>query len=510
MALNLSRIVERHAQFTPHQVALLWHGQDIDYRGLWQQVDASTSALLAAGVRYGDRLAWLGLNDPRLLVTLFALARIGAILLPLNYRLAAAEHNQILTHAGARWLMADAHYGDAAQSLAHGAVWQLLPTPPWPVPPVQHPSAPDASLLRGDDATPVLLVYTSGTSGRPKGVVHTQAGMLWNCVNAAHAQALSSDDRVLTVLPLFHVGGLCIQTLPALHAGATVRLHRRFDAGAWIADVKAWQPHLSLLVPATMRAVVEHPDWASADLSSLRMVIAGSSVVPRVLIDDFHARGLPVGQVYGATETGPVSIYLRRDDAMRVPGAAGRAGLHVQVRLVDSNGCDVAAGAVGEIWIKAPNLMQGYWQDPDHPSFQQGWFRSNDLARQDADGFYWVVGRSTDMIISGGENIDPTEIENLLAASADIAEVAVVGMKDPTWGEVAVAVVVPVAGAQLTEKGVLKRLEGQIARFKMPRRVVFRNALPKTALGKVQKLILLAALDDSDGDAIGGAYPPST
>ena len=509
MALNLSRIVERHAQFSPHQVALHWHGQDTDYQALWQQVEASTSALLAAGVRHGDRLAWLGLNDPRMLVTLFALARIGAILLPLNYRLAAAEHRQILTHAGARWLLADAHYGEAAQSLAQGVAWQSLPTPPWPMPAAQRPSAPDAALLCGDDDAPVLLVYTSGTSGQPKGAVHTQAGLVWNCVNAAHAQELSAQDRVLTVLPLFHVGGLCIQTLPALHAGATVRLHRRFDAAAWIADVQAWRPQLSVMVPATMRTVLEHPDWGAADLSSLRMVVAGSSVVPRGLIDGFHARDIPVGQVYGATETGPVSIYLRRGDAMRVPGAAGRAGLHVQVRLVDAAGCDVAAGAVGEIWIRAPNLMRGYWQEPEHPSFQQGWFHSGDLARQDADGFYWVVGRSTDMIISGGENIYPAEIENLLAASADIAEVAVVGQKDPAWGEVAVAVVVPVAGAHPTEHDVLQLLEGRIARFKMPRRVVFRSALPKTALGKVQKQLLLAVLDDSGGDAIPDASRPS-
>ncbi len=508
MALNLSRIVERHAQFTPQRVAIHCHGQDIDYRGLWQQVDTSTGALLAAGVRRGDRLAWLGLNDPRMLVTLFALARIGAILLPLNYRLAAAEHRQILTHAGARWLMADTHYTDAAQALARHAAWELLPTPATPMPIAQQPGTCDASLLHGDDDAPVLLVYTSGTSGQPKGAVHTQAGLLWNCVNAAHAQDLSSDDRVLTVLPLFHVGGLCIQTLPALHAGATVRLHRRFDASAWIADVQGWRPHLSVMVPATMRAVLDHPDWGSANLSSLRMVVAGSSVVPRGLIDDFHARNIPVGQVYGATETGPVSIYLRRDDAMRAPGAAGRAGLHVQVRLVDTHGCDVAASAVCEIWIRAPNLMQGYWQEPDHPSFQQGWFHSGDLARQDADGFYWVVGRSTDLIISGGENIYPAEIENLLAASVDIAEVAVIGMKDPTWGEVAVAVVVPVAGAQLTAHDVLQRLEGHIARFKMPRRIVFRSSLPKTALGKVQKPLLQATLDGG-GDVIADVDPTS-
>ncbi|MEO7939574.1 MAG: AMP-binding protein [Burkholderiaceae bacterium] len=502
--MNLSRIVERHAQFTPCKRALHWHGQDISYPALWQRIDHATSALLQAGVREGERVAWLGLNDPRLLVLLFALARIGAMLLPLNYRLAQAEQQQILAHAGARWIFADEHHGDVVQVLVQGQVAEQLPLQILESAGLQSVVPADPALLCGDDAASVLLVYTSGTSGRPKGAVHTQAGLLWNCVNASHAQELSADDHVLTVLPLFHVGGLCIQTLPALHAGASVTLHRRFEPGLWLRDVQARRPTLSLMVPATLRAAMAHPDWSGCDLSSLRLLVAGSSVVPRDLIDAFHARGIPVGQVYGATETGPVSIYLRRDDAMRVPGSTGKAGLHVRVRLVDVYGRDVTCGEVGEVWIQAPNLMREYWREPDHPSFQQGWFHSGDLARQDADGFYWVVGRSTDMIISGGENIYPAEIENLLVASADIAEVAVMGQKDPTWGEVVVAVVVPARGAQPTVQDVQALLEGRIARFKIPRRVVFLAELPKTALGKIQKPVLLAALNEA-GD--GGPAP---
>jgi fatty-acyl-CoA synthase len=509
MGMNLSRIIERHAQFSPHALAVHWKGQDIGYPQLWHGIEDATAALLRSGVRPGDRVAWLGLNDPRMLVLLFALARIGAMLLPLNYRLAPAEHRQILSHAAAAWLFADEHHADAVAALAEIEGCRQLPMS------VLQPSAAgagaplDSVLLQGDDAAPVLLVYTSGTSGKPKGAVHTQAALLWNCVNATHAQDLCAGDQVLTVLPLFHVGGLCIQTLPALHAGAMVTLHPRFEPGAWLRDVAVRRPTLTVMVPATLRAAAAHPDWAATDLRALRLLVVGSSVVPRDLIDAFHARGVPIGQVYGATETGPVSIYLRREDAMRVPGAAGKAGLHVQVRLVDTEGRDAAAGEVGEIWIRAANLMQGYWQEPDHPSFQHGWFHSGDLARQDADGFYWVVGRSTDMIISGGENIYPAEIENLLVASADIAEVAVVGQKDPTWGEVAVAVVVPVPGARLSAQDVLALLDGRIARFKFPRRVVFRSELPKTALGKVQKPVLLAALGDSGAGATPDVGRPS-
>lgn len=490
--MNLSRIIERHAQFTPRRVALHCDGEDMRYLQLWQHIRAATAVLQSRGVGQGDRVAWLGLNDPAMLVLLFALARIGAMLLPLNYRLAAAEHEAILDDADARVLVHDADHHAQALALADargmcrldGAALMSCAT-------MQADHAVDASASAGVDTSPVLLVYTSGTSGRPKGAVHTQAGLLWNCVNATHAQDLSATDHVLTVLPLFHVGGLCIQTLPTLHAGGCITLHRRFAPGQWLADVQARRPDLSVMVPATLRAVLEHPGFGSADLSSLRMVVAGSSVVPLSLIDAFHARGVPIGQVYGATETGPVSIYLRRDDAMAVPGAAGKAGLHVAVRLVTDAGANAAPGEVGEIWIQAPNLMQGYWQDPANPSFADGWFRSGDLARQDTNGFYWVVGRLRDMIISGGENIYPAEIENLLLAHSDIAEAAVIGQPDARWGEVAVAVIVRKPGATIDEPAVLALLEQHIARFKLPRRVLFRADLPKTALGKVQKAYLL-------------------
>lgn len=488
--MNLSRIVERHAQFAPQQVALHCAGDDVTYPQLWQRVQRGTAALLAAGVLPGDRVAWLGLNDPAMLVLLMALSRIGAILVPLNYRLAPAEHRAILAHAQAGLLVTDDSHRDAADRLAHAGGQRLLAARA-----LDAAQATSADGLQGHDGMPVLLVYTSGTTGQPKGALHTQSGLLWNCINALHANDLTPTDKVLTVLPLFHVGGLCIQTLPALFAGASVTLHARFDPGAWLADVARRRPTLSVMVPATLRAVLEHPRWAATDLSSLRLVVAGSSVVPRALIDGFHARGVAVGQVYGATETGPVSIYLRRDDAFAHPGSAGRAGLHVEVQLRDAAGRQVAADGVGEICIRAPNTMLHYWNDPDNPAFRDGWFHSGDLARTDGDGFYQVVGRSRDMIISGGENIYPAEIENILESCPAIAESAVVGKGDATWGEVAVAIVVRKPGAVLDEAAVLALFDGQLARYKHPRRIVFRDDLPRTALGKVQKPLLRAWLE---------------
>lgn len=286
------------------------------------------------------------------------------------------------------------------------------------------------------------------------------------------------------MLPLFHVGGLCIQTLPALSVGAEVMLHARFDAAAALQCLTQDRPTLTLQVPATMRALVEHPGWASADVSSLRAVWAGSSVLPAHLIEAFHAKGVPVCNVYGSTETGPFSIALPPGQARTHSGSCGwparvSDACQVEVKLAGEK------DAVGELCIRAPNVAECYW--PDLPlKDADGWFHTGDLARRAGDGSYSVVGRAKDMLISGGENIYPAEIENLLAAHPAVSECAVIGMPDAQWGEVVVACVVMRTG-QVDEAALREHLAGQLARYKLPRRWVFLEALPKTALGKVQK-----------------------
>jgi fatty-acyl-CoA synthase len=500
-----------HARATPERLALRCGIGDealqTDYAALWRRIERVGGHLRETWrIAPGDRVACLGLNDELQLALLFACARAGAIFLPLNFRLAVPELAAIVRHAGVRVLWFDAMHRDAARhirdTLEQDAITDLPPPAIAPiegliavpsVKPVDYPEvAPDA---------PVLLAYTSGTTGEPKGALHTQAGLLANAHASWWAHDMTADDHVLSTLPMFHVGGLCIQTLPALLRGASVTLHPRFDPAAWLADVAGRRPTLSLMVPATMRAVQLHPRWAQTDLSSLRGVMAGSSVVPMSAIDAFHARGIPLGQVYGATETGPVSIALRFGEAKAHPGAVGRACPGVDVRLVDTAGNEVPMGTVGEILIRAPNVMREYWHAPGHASFAHGWFRSGDLARLREDGCFEVVGRSKDMIISGGENIYPAEIENALADCPGVLEAAVVGVPDERWGEVPVAVIVPAPSSPslppVTQQTVLDFLATRIARFKLPRRVVIRETLPKSALGKVQKPILIDWLSAS-------------
>ncbi|MEK6245555.1 MAG: AMP-binding protein [Pseudomonadota bacterium] len=463
--MDLSRVIERWAEHFPSKVALHFQGSDITYRQFWDRIEQATRSL---DVAKGDRVAWLGYNSPAMLVLLFALARLGAILVPLNWRLTAAEHRTILEDCTPRWIFCDRDFEVHCRELGIriGSLEERKKNPE----------------LAGADSDDVLIVFTSGTTGKPKGAVLTQSALLWNGFNSIHAHDLSQSDHILTALPMFHVGGLNNQTLPALLAGGTVTLHRRFDPALWLADVAARKPTVSLLVPATLQSVISHPAWAATDLSSLKMLNTGSMVVPDSLMRAFHARGIPVGQIYGCTETAPIATVLLKEDAVRKLGSAGKPALHCEVKLVNS-----------EVWVRGPSVMRGYWNDPEGTAAAltpDGWFKTGDLARVDEEGYYWIMGRSKDVIISGGENIYPAELENVLADCAAIAEAAVIGLDDPKWGETACACIVRRQGNNIEETEILNLFNNRLARFKHPKRVVFLDSLPKNAMGKVQKFEL--------------------
>jgi fatty-acyl-CoA synthase len=456
--MKLSRIAEHWAAQFPSRIALHFQGADITYAQLRDRIDLVARSL---DVSKGDRVAWLGYNSPEMLVLLFALARLGAILVPLNWRLTPAEHKTILADCSPKWLFCDAGF---QRDLGI---------------PIGKYETHDTVKPEGSDDDDVLIVYTSGTTGKPKGAVLRQSALLANNLNSIHAHRLTQSDHILTALPMFHVGGLNNQTLPALHAGGTVTLHRRFDPALWLSDVAARRPTVSLLVPATLQAVISHPAWTATDLSSLRMMNAGSMVVPDSMIRAFHARGIPVGQIYGCTETAPIAIVLLAEDAGRKIGSTGKPAPHCEVKLVE-----------GEILVRGTNVMRCYWNDPAATAAAlsaDGWFSTGDLARVDDEGYYWIMGRSKDVIISGGENIYPAELENVLADCAAITEAAVVGVEDAKWGESALACVVLNENSGFNEKSVLALFEDRLAKYKHPRRVVFLDSLPRNAMGKVQK-----------------------
>ncbi|MGB0630698.1 MAG: class I adenylate-forming enzyme family protein, partial [Alphaproteobacteria bacterium] len=339
---------------------------------------------------------------------------------------------------------------------------------------------------------PLLIVYTSGTTGWPKGAVLTQNALTFNAVNSIAMHDMTSTDVVFTNLPMFHVGGLNIQTTPALHAGATVILHRRFDPDATIRVVNEEKPTLMILVPALMSAVMQHPGWDDLDLSSLRTINTGSTTVPLSLLDAYQDRGVPIIQVYGSTETAPIVIHQRIPDAWTTRGSTGRAALHCDAKIVDPDGNALGPEERGEIVVRGPNIMTEYWNDPDASAevLKDGWFHTGDIGHIDDKGLFYVDDRVKDVIISGSENIYPAELEMVLDQSGDIAEAAVVGRSDPKWGEVPVAVIVPAEGKDLSREDVLALFDGQLARFKHPHDVIFMNALPRNVMGKVLKFEL--------------------
>jgi len=495
--MNLADWIDRHAAFTPDKPALGDADGDLDYRALAARVAQLAGVLRGPlGVAPGDRVAFIGYNCGDLLALLFACARVGAIFLPLNWRLAPPEHHYIVNDCTPRALFVRPEFVadvDAARApLGDLALvgWGAGPAGWHDLAALADAAAPvtgaDASAGYGD---PLLLCYTSGTTGQPKGALLDQNALLFSAFNSAHMHDLTAADRVLTTLPMFHVGGLNILTVPALHAGASVRLHAGFEPGATLETIERERITLTVLVPAQLVALLAHPRWATADLTSLRVISTGSTLVPRPLIEAVHARGVPLIQVYGATETAPIATYLRREEAARKAGSGGLPALHCALRVVDAAGRDVAPGESGELLVKGPNVMTGYWNQPEATAeaLRDGWFHSGDVGHLDADGYLFVDDRKKDLIISGGENVYPAEIENLLAGHPALAEVAVVGRADAQWGEVPVAVVVLRAGSTLDLAALQAFFAGKLARYKHPRDLVVIDALPRNALGKIRK-----------------------
>jgi fatty-acyl-CoA synthase len=493
--LDLSYLIERNAAFTPDKAATIFDGEVLSYADFAVRVEAAARALKAqCNVGRGDRVAILSLNRPDYLVALYACARLGALLVPLNWRLAAAELLFILADASVKVLMLEAAFAEILPALAQtlpetrAVGLDFTPAQGAGFETLLAEAGGDGRNPHTDLSCPLLIVYTSGTTGRPKGAVLRQEALWWNAVMSQHMHGLTSDDHVLTVLPFFHVGGLNIQTTPALHHGATVTIHSRFTPEATLAAFAQQRPTLTVLVPAIIQAVTDHPAWASTDLSSLKAISTGSTIVPPHLIHRIVSRGVPVLQVYGSTETCPIAVYTRLGGDLERTGSTGLPGLCCEAKVIDDAGVEVPPHTAGEIAVRGPNVFFEYWGNEAATSeaLHDGWYRSGDIGSRDADGYFWVHDRKKNMIISGGENIYPAEVERVLLEHPDVAEVGVIGHPDPKWQEVPVAYVIRRANCSVDAEGLKAHALAQLARFKVPREIVFVEELPRTALGKVQ------------------------
>lgn len=498
---NIYSWIEAHERFKPEKIAIVDEQQTYTYAQLAASINTSARMLKhQLRIGRGDRLAYLGLNGIEFISLLFACARLGAIFVPLNWRLETPEYDYILANASPKALIVTSDFNHQVASLNEAYpdcrfVLQGAEQDHWE----SYAVLQDASDVSEDSynthvelQAPLLIVYTSGTTGRPKGAVLTQEAMFYNALNSQHMHDMTSNDTILTVLPMFHVGGLNIQTLPALYVGATVILHQRFDPEKTLAAISEQQPSLTVLVPATLSAILNSPQWHTTSLSSLRSITTGSSLVPAQLIETISSRGLPVQQVYGLTETSPIAVYQTAEQAKGRSHSTGMAALHCHLRIVAADGVESPHGHVGRVLIKGPNILFEYWGNPQATAaaLDNGWFDTGDLGHLDEDGHLVIDDRAKDMIISGGENIYPAELEGHLHNIDGVLEAAVVGRPDAKWGETPVAMVVLEHNSVLDKDTILKSFIGQLARFKHPNEVMFLPKLPRNVMGKVQKFVL--------------------
>ena len=481
---------------TPDKIAVvdLASGRRISYAEFDRRISLLASHLRGTcNVKRGDRVAVLALNTTDTLEVQFACFRIGAVFLPLNNRLTVPELQFIVGDASPVVMIHDSELAETALTVARlcnvSSALQYGPGGSYEgaIAAAKPLAMPEIVTL--DDISTIM--YTSGTTGLPKGAIITHGMTFWNCVNLGGPAFISPSTVLLTVLPLFHTGGLNCYTNPVLHSGGTVLIMRAFDPGIALQLISDPLNGINQFfgVPSIYQFMAQHASFATADFSRLVIGGVGGAPMPVPLLKVWEARGVALQQGYGMTETSPAVLTLDREDAARKAGSSGKPVLHTEVRIVRPDGSDAGVDELGELWVRGPNVTPGYWNRPDAnaSSFTDGWLHTGDATRVDAEGFYYIVDRWKDMYISGGENVYPAEVESVLHQIPAVAEAAIIGIPSEQWGEVGMAIIAVRPGHHLAAEEIHAHCAANLARFKCPRRIEFVDALPRNATGKIHK-----------------------
>ncbi|MDB5682275.1 MAG: O-succinylbenzoic acid--CoA ligase [Sphingomonas bacterium] len=492
--------LKRRAMLEPDAPAVTFGDLTWTYAQFHARAAAIAAALRAGGVGVGDRVGTVAANHRDILATMFAVSALGAILVPLNIRLTAAELSYIMTDADLAAVIADP--GGAAlvaplrQKLSL-KLWLGIDggAPDWtPLDSAIAGAAPSWDLHDGGGDAVAAIVYTSGTTGRPKGAMLTNGNLWANDLNWLLSSGIASSDVALIAAPLFHVGGLFVLTTTTLLTGGHLVLLSGFDAGAAIEAIERHQVTTTFGVPAMMLFMSQHPRFDTANLASMRLYVAGGAPVPEPLLHTYFKRGIPVSQCYGLSEATAATVFLETSRAFVKRGTAGRAGIMAEIKLIDGEGQAISeTDAKGEICVRGGNVSVGYWRNAEATAKAidaDGWLKTGDVGQLDSDGFLTVCDRVKDMIISGGENVYPAEIESVLFEHPAIANVAVIGRPDDRWGERVVAVAVAKDGEAIDLSELQAFCDGRLARYKVPRELHVLDALPLNGSGKVVKTIL--------------------
>ncbi len=497
---NFSAILERNRERWPDREVIAYGDRRIDNRTLFERVNALARGMRELGIGRGAVVALLLYNCPEFLEVTFAVNKLGAVWLPLNYRLAAAEWRYILGHAGAEAIVTEPEFAPSIDAIAeelpalrHRVLVGAGADRPWIafetlVEPYRGERVADAEVEEHDLQR---LMYTSGTTARPKGVMITYGNLLWKNVGHILEFGITSSDRTLVAGPLYHVGGMDLPASAVLYAGGSLVLLRKFEAREALAAIQAEGITNLWLAPAMVNMVLQLPDLEAYDTRSVRFIINGGEKMPVPLIQRV-LRAFPnawFSDAYGLTETVSGDTFMDREHVISKIGSVGKPVVHLAVRVVDEEGQEVLPNQLGEVVLRGPKVFKGYWRDPEATAaaIRDGWFHTGDIGRIDEDGYLYIEDRKKDLIISGGENIASSEVERALYEHPAVVEAAVIGIPDPRWGEVPKAFVVLRSGAEVTTQDLIEHCRQRLARFKVPKQVEFIDALPRNPSGKVLK-----------------------
>lgn len=496
--------LERRDELTPDKTAIIdvHSNRSFTYREFNRRANRLANAWQDVwGIKKGDRIGILAKNGPEYLEALFAVAKIGAILVPINIRLAGPELSYIINDSEPKGIILDTEYVDAIWEIAHDIEIRNYLTLGSSNSEKMTPY--EDFLKQGDDrgpqcqepvtlADPQIILYTSGTTGYPKGAVQTHGNILFNALNAMLALDIVSSDIFLCGLPMFHTGGLHVQTTPTLHAGGTIVIMRSFDAGQALNLIQEKKVNTLFFVYTMWQFMREHEDFEKTDFSGLRMAWSGGGPCPLPVLQAFQNKGILLSQGYGLTEAGPDATVLSAQDSMRKVGSIGKVTFHNAAKIVNESAEEVSPGEVGEIILRGPTVTTGYWNKPEATAeaLRDGWFHTGDLAFKDKDGYYFIVDRKKDMIISGGENIYPAEVEKAIYLHPKVAKVAVIGVSHERWGEVGHAIICPKNGEHVSKEEIIDFLKDKLAHYKIPKSVSFEEDLPQSPSGKILKRLL--------------------
>lgn len=517
--MNIAWWVFRWSELSPGKPAIIFNNEQITYGELNNRANRAACWLQSLGIEKGDRVAVMLENCPEFIEIYIACARLGSIFVPINFRLALPELDFTLKNARPRLFVFGGKDVDMLTPLS-----QAYQRPPMLFACVGEQPFPEGvldyraetvlftgqrpfltqSLGPADPEEPHVIMYTSGTTGQPKGAVLSHRKTFFNCLNAEIFFKLNYDDVMLIILPLFHSGGLFIQASPILYKGATMVIQPRFDPDRTYDDIVRFRVTKLLGVPTVYRALLRVDPAKRGDLSSLRVcAIGGEKTTPELLQECVDA-GLFLRQIMGQTETS-ILLWASEEESLRKPGTVGRPVFHAEVGLVDRTGKPVGIGEVGELVVRGSITMKEYWQDPvkTEDTIKNGWVRTGDLARRDEDGYYYLVDRAKDMYISGGENVYPAEVEKVMREQEGIDDIAIIGVPDEIWGEVGHAFIIRKPGTSFSPDELIGFCAGKLARYKWPRYITFCQDFPRTSLGKVRKTVLSTQHEPS-GAAIHG------